>query len=96
MAYCSKCGKKMAKDGACPSCGAGPSQSVLNKGISKVAVFTGDALEKTIKATENVYREVAPSLVPAMRKAASLTKKGISMARDETLKTARSLKEEGK
>ena len=85
MAKCSRCGKSMGSAKACPYCGAGASQSVVDKGVDGIARTTGTVLEKGILFTEKMYRGAAPSL-----------KKGLSKARDETLKAARSLKDEGK
>lgn len=73
----------------CPSCGYGPSQSVLGKGVSKVANVTGAALEKGVKVTESVAKEFEP----AAKKAVELGKKGVSKTKEETLRVAKALKE---
>lgn len=80
----------------CPSCGGGPSKSMFGKGVSKVSNLTGRALEKTVQVSETVYKEVTPAAGTAVKKAADLTKRGLSKAKQETLKTAKSLKDEGK
>jgi hypothetical protein len=71
----------MGNANACPHCGAGPSQSVVGKGVDSVARATGTVIEKGVQVTEKVVKEA---------------KKGIKKARDETLKVAKSLKKEGK
>ena len=89
MVKCSRCGRNMGKAQVCPSCGYGPSKSVVGKGVSKVANVTGRALEKGVKVTESVAKE----LEPAAKKAVDLGKKGISLTKEETLKVAKTLKE---
>ncbi len=75
----------------CPHCGYGPSKSVMSKTVSKAATLTGKALETGVLVTDTVYHEVKP----AVRTAVHMTKKGVSRAREHTLKVAKSLREEG-
>lgn len=91
MAKCSRCGKAMGSATVCPHCGYGPSQSVMSKTVGRAARFTGKALETGVMVTEEVVKEVTP----AVRSAVHVTKKGVSKAKAETLKVAKSLKEEG-
>jgi hypothetical protein len=76
----------------CPHCGAGPSQSVVNKGVDKVARATGTVIEKGVLVTDEVVKEAKPVVKTIFHE----TKKGLSKAKSKTLKIARSLKEEGK
>lgn len=92
MARCSKCGKEMGSKASCPHCGGVPSQSVLDKGVNKMARTTGTVLEKGIKISEDVVKETAPIVKTVLREG----RKGLSKAKNETLRVARSLKEEGK
>ncbi len=82
----------MGKAETCPVCGHGPSKGVVNKGVDSVARATGTVVAAGIEATDKVVREAGP----AMRAAWQEGKKGLKKARDETLKLAKSLKEEGK
>jgi len=91
MARCSRCGKSMGAAQVCPSCGYGPSQSVIGKGFGRVAKFTGEVLETGVKVTESVAKEVKP----AVKTAVDVGKKGVSKAKKETLRVAKSLKGEG-
>jgi len=91
MARCSRCGKGMGSASVCPHCGFGPSQSVLGKTTGRVARLTGEALEAGVKATETVVRETKP----AVKAAVALGKRGVSKAKAETLKAAKTLKEQG-
>ncbi len=90
MAKCSRCGKDIGSAEACPSCGAGPSQSVVDKGARKVANTTGEAIELGVKATETVVRETKP----LFKSAVNLGKRGASKAKKETLGVAKKLKDE--
>ncbi len=90
MANCSRCGREIGEASACPDCGYGPSRSVTGRGISKVASVTGEALEKSVAVAEKVVRESKP----VVRGALDIGKRGISKAKKETLKVARSLKDE--
>ena len=92
MARCSRCGKAIGNAKVCPQCGAGPSTSVVDKNMDRVARTTGRVVEKSILITEDVVREVKPVAKTILHE----TKKGLSKAKSETLKIARSLKEEGK
>jgi ribosomal protein L37E len=91
MARCSRCGKSMGSAQVCPHCGYGPSKSVMSRTVGKAANLTGRALEKGVKVTEEVAREVRPAVKTAVR----YGKKGVSRAKEETLKAAKTLKEEG-
>lgn len=75
----------------CPYCGYGPSESVMTKTVGKAARLTGQALETGVMVTERVAKEVRPAVKTAVR----VGKKGVSRAKEETLKVAKSLKEEG-
>jgi len=76
----------------CPSCGSGPSKSMVDKNVDRVARATGTVVEKGILITADVVKEVKPVAKTILHE----TKKGLSKAKSETLKIARSLKEEGK
>jgi hypothetical protein len=52
--------------------------------------MTGEALEKSVAVAEKVVRESKP----VVRGALNIGKRGISKAKKETLKVARSLKDE--
>ena len=91
MAKCSRCGKPMGSAEVCPSCGYGPSQSVVSKTVGRAAKFTGKALETGVMVGETVVKEVKPAVKTAVRAG----KKGVSKAKEGTLKVAKSLKEEG-
>lgn len=92
MVKCARCGKSMGNSDVCPHCGAGPSQSVVGKGVDSVARATGTVLEKGVHVTEKVVKEATPVVKTILHEG----KKGIKKARDETLKVAKNLKEEGK
>lgn len=91
MARCSRCGKSMGSAEVCPHCGYGPSKSVMSKTVGKAAKLTGKALEAGVMVTEEVAKEVRPAVKTAVR----YGKKGVSRAKAETLRVAKSLKEEG-
>lgn len=82
----------MGNADVCPHCGAGPSQSVVGKGVDSVARATGTVLEKGVQVTERVVKEAKPVVRTVLHEG----KRGIKMARDETLKVAKKLKEESK
>lgn len=90
MARCSRCGKAMGDAKTCPYCGAGPSKSVVDKNVDRVAKATGKALEKGVEVTDKVVKGATPVVKTVARE----TKKGLKMVREETLKVARSLKED--
>lgn len=92
MVKCSRCGKGMGDAQTCPHCGAGPSRSVLDKGVGTVAKATGAALEVGVQITEKVVHDAKPVVKTVLKE----SKKGIRKARDETLRVAKSLKEEKK
>jgi len=79
----------MGEGAVCPACGAGPSRSVMGRGLGKVGSLTGTVLEKGVRVTESVVREVKP----AVKEAVELGKKGARKAKDGTLKVAKELKE---
>jgi ribosomal protein L37E len=91
MAKCSRCGKSMGSETVCPHCGYGPSKSVMSKTVGRAAKFTGRAIETGVMVTEEVVKEVRPAVKTAVR----VGKKGVSKAKEETLRVAKSLKEEG-
>lgn len=91
MAKCSRCGKSMGSATVCPHCGYGPSQSVMSRTVGRAAKFTGRAIETGVMVTEEVVKEVRPAVKTAVR----VGKKGVSKAKEETLRVAKSLKEEG-
>jgi ribosomal protein L37E len=90
LVKCSRCGKAMGTASVCPHCGYGPSQSVMSKTVGKAAKLTGKALETGVMVGETVVREVKPAVKTAVR----VGKRGVSKAKEETLKVAKSLKEE--
>jgi len=90
MARCSRCGTEMGSTRTCPSCGYGPSESVMTKGMDRVAKATGTVLEKGVRAGETVVREAKP----VVKTVAAEGKKGIALAKDKTLKVAKRLKKE--
>ena len=92
MARCARCGKAMGDAKTCPACGAGASQSVVDKNVDKVARATGTVIEKGVQVTDKVIVHATPVVKTVVRKG----KKGLRMVRDETLKVARNLKEEEK
>lgn len=92
MAKCSRCGKSIGSAKTCPHCGSGPSQSVLNNGVDTVARATGTVIEKGIEVTDKIVKEATPVVKSVLHEG----KKGLSKAKSETLKVAKSLKEEGK
>lgn len=65
---------------------------MVDKNVDRVARATGKVVEKSILITEDVVKEVKPVAKTIFKE----TKKGLSKAKTETLKIARSLKEEGK
>ena len=91
MARCSRCGKSMGSATICPHCGYGPSQSMMSKTVGRAARLTGRALETGVMVTEEVVKEVKPAVKTAVR----VGKKGVSKAKAETLRVAKTLKEEG-
>jgi hypothetical protein len=92
MAKCARCGRAIGNAKACPHCGAGPSQSVVNKNVDRVARATGNVLEKGVEVTDKVVKGAAPVVKTVVKE----SKKGLRLMRDETLRVARSLKEEDK
>ena len=91
MAKCSRCGKAMGSAEVCPHCGYGPSKSVVSKTVGRAAKLTGRAIETGVMVTEEVAKEVRPAVKTAVR----YGRKGVSRAKEETLRVAKSLKEEG-
>jgi len=89
MAKCSRCGADIGTASSCPSCGAPPSQSVLNKGVSKTAHVTGKVIEKSVDVTETVVKETKP----VFKAAFALGKKGVVKAKDKTKEVAKDLQE---
>lgn len=73
----------------CPTCGAQPSQSVLDKGVAKTAHVTGKVIEKSVDVTETVVRETKP----AFKKAFDLGKRGVVKAKDKTKEVAKDLQD---
>jgi hypothetical protein len=65
--------------------------SVMSKTVGRAAKFTGRAIETGVMVTEEVVKEVRPAVKTAVR----VGKKGVSKAKEETLRVAKSLKEEG-
>lgn len=92
MAKCARCGKAIGKAKECPYCGSGPSQSVIDKSVDKVARATGTVLVKGIEVTDMVVKEAKPVVRTVLHEG----RKGLSKAKSETLRIAKSLKEEGK
>jgi primosomal protein N' len=92
MAKCARCGKAIGNAKECPHCGSSPSQSVLNKGVDRMARATGAVLVKGIEVTDMVVKEARPVVKTVLHEG----RKGLSKAKSETLKIARSLKDEGK
>jgi hypothetical protein len=76
----------------CPHCGYGPSKSIVGKTAGRMAKFTGEALETGVMVTETVVRETKP----AVKAAVALGKRGVTKAKEETLKAAKALKDEGR
>lgn len=91
MARCSRCGKAMGSATVCPHCGYGPSQSVMSRTVGRAAKLTGRALETGVMVTEEVVHEVKPAVKTVVR----VGKKGVSKAKAETLRVAKTLREEG-
>jgi len=81
----------MGSASVCPHCGYGPSKSVVGRTAGKVAKLTGEALEAGVIVTETVAKEAKP----AVKAAVALGKRGVSKAKEGTLKVAKTLKEEG-
>lgn len=92
MVKCSRCGRSMGEAETCPHCGSGPSRSVLDKGVVKVAKATGTALEVGVQITEKVVQDAKPVVKSVLKE----SRKGIKKARDGTLKVAKSLRDEEK
>jgi primosomal protein N' len=92
MAKCARCGKAIGNAKECPHCGSSPSQGVINKGVDRMARATGTVLVKGIEVTDMVVKEAKPVVRTVLHEG----RKGLSKAKSETLKIARSLKEEGK
>jgi ribosomal protein L32 len=92
MTKCARCGKAIGNAKVCPHCGSGPSQSVLNKGVDRMARATGTVLVKGIEVTDKVVKEAKPVVKTVLQEG----RKGLSKAKSETLKIAKSLKEEGR
>jgi len=90
MVKCSSCGRRIGNAGKCPHCGHGPSQSVVDKNLDRVAKVTGRAIEKGVEVTDKVLKETRPLVKAAI----DVGKKGARKARDETIKVAKSLKED--
>jgi len=89
MSKCSRCGADIGTSASCPTCGAPPSRSVLDKGVSKTAHVTGKVIEKGVDVTETVVRETKP----AIKKALDLGKRGVVKAKDKTKEVAKDLQE---
>lgn len=89
MAKCSRCGMEIGSAAVCPSCGAGPSQSVIGRSVDKVAKTTGKILEKGVTVTEEVVKEAKP----AVKAVIETGKTGASKLKKKTLKLAKDLKE---
>jgi primosomal protein N' len=92
MAKCARCGKAIGNAKECPHCGSGPSQSVINKGVDRMARATGTVLVKGIEVTDMVVKEAKPVVRTVLHEG----RMGLSKAKSETLKIAKSLKGEGK
>ena len=92
MAKCARCGKAIGNAKECPHCGSGPSQSVINKGVDRMARATGTVLVKGIEVTDMVVKEAKPVVRTVLHEG----RKGLSKAKSETLKIAKSLKGEGR
>lgn len=89
MAKCSRCGSEIGGAASCQSCGAPPSQSVLDKGVTKTAHVTGKVIGKSVEVTETVVKETKP----VFKKAFDLGKKGVVKAKDKTKEVAKDLQE---
>jgi primosomal protein N' len=92
MAKCARCGKAIGNAKECPHCGSSPSQSVINKGVDRMARATGTVLVKGIEVTDMVVKEAKPVVRTVLHEG----RKGLSKAKSETLKIAKSLKGEGR
>lgn len=92
MAKCARCGKAIGNAKECPHCGSSPSQSVINKGVDRMARAAGTVLVKGIEVTDMVVKEAKPVVRTVLHEG----RKGLSKAKSETLRIAKSLKEEGK
>ncbi|HUW43331.1 MAG TPA: hypothetical protein VMW02_03745 [Thermoplasmata archaeon] len=92
MAKCARCGKAIGNAKECPHCGSSPSQSIINKGVDRMARATGAVLVKGIEVTDMVVKEAKPVVKTVLHEG----RKGLSKAKSGTLKIAKSLKEEGK
>ncbi|MEM2892008.1 MAG: hypothetical protein QXJ32_05855 [Thermoplasmata archaeon] len=91
MARCSRCGEPMGGASVCPKCGGEPSKSLMSKTVGKAAKVTGQVLETGVTVTAAAAKEVKP----VAKSALELGKKGVTKAKEETLKVAKKLKEEG-
>lgn len=89
MTRCSRCGIEIGDAAACPTCGAPPSQSVLDKGVTRTAHVTGKVLKKGVDVTETVVKETKP----VVKAAYDLGKKGVIKAKDKTKEVAKDLQE---
>ena len=90
MVKCSRCGKSISKDGTCPHCGYGPSQSVMGKSVKKVGKVTGEVIDTSIDVTEKVVRGAKPVVHTVL----DVGKRGARKARDEAKRIAKGLKED--
>gem|GEM_PF-5023940 len=89
MAKCSRCGNEIGGAETCPTCGAPPSQSMLDRGVTKTVHVTGKVIEKGVDVTETVVRETKP----VFKKAFDLGKKGVVKAKDKTKEVAKDLQD---
>jgi ribosomal protein L7/L12 len=62
----------------------------VDKNFGRVAKATGKALEKGVEVTDLVLKEAKPLVKAAI----DIGKKGARKARDETIKVAKSLRED--
>jgi len=91
MTYCPNCGTQVTSGTYCPKCGTRIPLASLDRGIDRMAGFTGKALERGVKATE----EVARAAKPVLGKIVKVGKEGVKSAKETTLKAAKKLKEKG-
>jgi hypothetical protein len=89
MAKCSRCGAEIGAAAACPTCGAPPSQSIVDKGVRKTAHVTGKVIGTGVDVTETVVKETKP----VFKKAFELGKKGVVKAKDKTKEVAQDLQD---
>ena len=80
MTKCSRCGIEIGVAAMCPTCGAQPSQSVFDKGVTKTAHVTGKVIGKSVDVTETVVRETKPV-------------RGVVKAKDKTKEVAKDLQD---